>query len=972
MSQRGGGPKGGARGPAKQQAGVGAGDQFISLLPKAPPRVAGKQPIGRLVRLVTNLFAMRIQGNGKPIYQCGVDVDIIVVQKLEDQVADLKLTDKAAGETKKKVVEKKLSKQVRRDAVEAAIKDWVKKNNPKDFQKNLTFNYVLDSNGSVLYALFDMFRDTSKTVHEIEVALEFERFVNKPGDSKFDTIYFMVRIHKKRKGLDSYELNLPKLFAHCAGKVPLDPAALNESTRAMNVILRGQLNTISFNVMTTYGVFPYKQENITRIRPGVELCKGYTTSVRPAQCGVVLNLANSVAPFHEVVSLEKMLQTQFGVRDLNAPLHKDVIEKVKKEIKNKQVEATHRNYGTKERPHYRKYRVNDIGGSALDKLVTVDRETKKANEMTLERYYFLEYKVKLKYPKLPCVIDKERKIPFELCQLLDKQRITRKMTPLETAEIIKQAALRPEVYFQQVEKKVKELNNTSKSLKDFGLDFETDMIKVDGRELPPIGLVGASRQKTFPQNGEYRMRPNEKFVVPAKIGRWILTFIVDSSNARDVQNPNFADQTAKQFADLYQRNGAERGVQINGLGPIQFIPAMQGGGNRRPQTFDFIPESEAKKLLENFFVWLNQQKVEHALIVLPASCPEWVYGYIQYLEVSVGGGPNCTRTSCVKYDNFIRKVVRDNRGGGMFLSNLWLKHNSKLGGVNFVLCGDDSHDFLRDGYLFISIDVCHPAPGDKLPQSVAAVVGMWDLNNPRLTHCTRVRVQRKVRDDSSTIEDVGEVDVMVSEILDSYKAKKGKLPTKIIILRDGVSEGQYNIVLSTEIRKIKAVLNRKYQGKSPPISCLVVQKRHRIRFKREQPIQGRNGPDYNIQPGTVVDNTIMKPGEFAFYLAPHRALQGTSRAPNITVIIDENNLTQDSAQSMMHALSYLSPRCNKGTSIPTPVNLADLAAERGKNIVIGWNWKNNMKMSDDDRLKKLNDFLSKMGDQNYKNTLYYA
>ena len=74
------------------------------------------------------------------------------------------------------------------------------------------------------------------------------------------------------------------------------------------------------------------------------------------------------------------------------------------------------------------------------------------------------------------------------------------------------------------------------------------------------------------------------------------------------------------------------------------------------------------------------------------------------------------------------------------------------------------------------------------------------------------------------------------------------------------------------IRRACQSLNVNYQ---PPITFLVVQKRHHIRFfptdKRQS--DDRNG---NVKAGTIVDTHITHPTDIDFYLVSHASIQVTN------------------------------------------------------------------------------------------------
>ena len=71
---------------------------------------------------------------------------------------------------------------------------------------------------------------------------------------------------------------------------------------------------------------------------------------------------------------------------------------------------------------------------------------------------------------------------------------------------------------------------------------------------------------------------------------------------------------------------------------------------------------------------------------------------------------------------------------------------------------------------------------------------------------------------------------MIIERLRFWRGKHGRFPTKIIVYRDGVSEGQYKLVLDNELPAFNAAFEELY-GKTPPkLAIIIVGKRHHTRF----------------------------------------------------------------------------------------------------------------------------------------------
>jgi eukaryotic translation initiation factor 2C len=173
--------------------------------------------------------------------------------------------------------------------------------------------------------------------------------------------------------------------------------------------------------------------------------------------------------------------------------------------------------------------------------------------------------------------------------------------------------------------------------------------------------------------------------------------------------------------------------------------------------------------------------------------------------------------------------------------------------------------------------------------------------------------------------------IFYRELLISFRRATGQKPLRIIFYRDGVSEGQFYQVLLYEldaIRKACASLEPDYQ---PPVTFVVVQKRHHTRLfacnHNDSRSIDRSG---NILPGTVVDSKICHPTEFDFYLCSHAGIQGTSRPAHYHVLWDENKFSADGLQSLTNNLCYTYARCTRSVSIVPPAYYAHLAAFRAR------------------------------------------
>jgi eukaryotic translation initiation factor 2C len=106
---------------------------------------------------------------------------------------------------------------------------------------------------------------------------------------------------------------------------------------------------------------------------------------------------------------------------------------------------------------------------------------------------------------------------------------------------------------------------------------------------------------------------------------------------------------------------------------------------------------------------------------------------------------------------------------------------------------------------------------------------------------------------------------MLIERLLLYQTRMKNLPERVLVFRDGVSEGQFDKVIVEELPQIKEAFRKVYKnGPQPKLMICICGKRHHARFYPTDSSEAtRNG---NTKPGTVVDKGIGDVYRFDFYL----------------------------------------------------------------------------------------------------------
>ncbi|CAD7088325.1 unnamed protein product [Hermetia illucens] len=629
---------------------------------------------------------------------------------------------------------------------------------------------------------------------------------------------------------------------------------------------------------------------------GREVWFGFHQSVRPSQWKMMLNIDVSATAFYKAQSVIDFMCEVLDIRDINEqrkPLTDSQRVKFTKEIKGLKIEITHCGQMR------RKYRVcNVTRRPAQMQSFPLQLENGQTVECTVAKYFLDKYRMKLRYPHLPCLqVGQEHKhtyLPLEVCNIVAGQRCIKKLTDMQTSTMIKATARSAPDREREINNLVKRADfNNDSYVQEFGLTISNSMMEVRGRVLPPPKLQYGGRVSSMsgqnkvslasPNQGVWDMR-GKQFFTGVEIRVWAIACFAPQRTVREDALRNFTQQLQKISNDA--------GMPI--IGQPCFCKYATGPDQVEPMF----------RYLKNSF-----NALQLVVVVLPGKTP--VYAEVKRVGDTVLG----MATQCVQAKNV-------NKTSPQTLSNLCLKINVKLGGINSILVPSIRPKVFNEPVIFLGADVTHPPAGDNKKPSIAAVVGSMDAHPSRYAATVRVQQHRQ--------EIIQELSSMVRELLIMfYKSTGGYKPHRIILYRDGVSEGQFPHVLQHELTAIREACIKLEADYKPGITFIVVQKRHHTRLfcadKKEQ--SGKSG---NIPAGTTVDVGITHPTEFDFYLCSHQGIQGTSRPSHYHVLWDDNHFDSDELQCLTYQLCHTYVRCTRSVSIPAPAYYAHLVAFRAR------------------------------------------
>ncbi|KAI1299258.1 Protein argonaute-2 [Halotydeus destructor] len=875
----------------------------------------------KYITLISNHFKVVLPKNKRTIYHYDVTIEDLEEAKKMEKMKEPSTSGDAKGKKKRPPPPRK-PKKIPMELARSVFEHLVKENSGSgklfngltpvfDWQKNLYTSKPLNIIGC----------EAGKSI-SLEV-----QWANSPitGTQKYpkQELGGHFRVTILVPGGDSHatcELDLGSIGDYYSGR---DDHLAQEAIQALNIILRHgpAINRLSVGVNS---MFPLNTKPFD-LGDGVIMRDGHFQSVRPSACGLTLVLDKKVGAFYPDQSAFDYV-TYFDSNDREAGRHPfDVL--VGDRSAARRVESVFKKLKFNTFHTGRKMGFRKFTGFSREPMREIYFDADGTRKSIIN--YFLEtYQIRLQNVDLPCLdfaskgYDgqiKHRYIPFELCFLAENQRVVGKLNGNQTATMITQTAIPPASRFNEIYALEKSVHTDSQPFaKEFNLDLEIQPVRVPGKVLSSMKVVyNTSMIKPKDGSGSWMLgREGTKLFKTIPLQSWMFVVVGGAENLVNLQ---------AQLPRVASSMGLALGQCITyNIGNVYWTDLEQSSRAAK-ECFRF---ADAQKVRLIVFLALKRD-LDANLHSIFKYVGETEYGILtQFIDC---------------------KKIGKSRMIDQYLSNLVLKINSKLGGINNVINPDDKPRVLKQkGTMIIGADVTHHATSElshgsssggsdlSIDYSIAAVVGTLDSEYFRYN--TECMVQKRERQEMIT-----EIDIMILKIIGAYFTENKELPKHIIYYRDGISEGQFDTVLKEEVARIenvcKTAVTEKLKLKEPympKITLVIVQKRHHTRLRPQFPEDGQ-GKMINVPAGTVVDTTITHPRDFDFFLCSHEGIQGTSKPAHYYVIRDDAQIGADELYKVTFYLTHMYAKCTRSISIPTPVQYAHLAAARAREYLTSAN-----------------------------------
>lgn len=281
------------------------------------------------------------------------------------------------------------------------------------------------------------------------------------------------------------------------------------------------------------------------------------------------------------------------------------------------------------------------------------------------------------------------------------------------------------------------------------------------------------------------------------------------------------------------------------------------------------------------------------VIILPTKKAQ-LYGTIKTEVLCKHGVPS----QCIVAATLLKK-------GGLMsvVTKICVQMNCKMGGAAWSIASP-----IPGKVMIVGLDVCH----DTKRKSQSVVGFTATMNAAMSSYFSKISIQPIGQ------EPVGAIQQCLGEALIKFRALNGQLPETIIVYRDGVGDGQLNMVAEFEVPQLAQVLKSiGSENYNPGLAVIIVKKRIHTRMFQGEPGAFRNPP-----PGTLVDRGITHCGWYDFYLVAQCVKEGTVTPTHYHVIFDNTRLEPWQLQQLSYKLCHMYFNWSGTIRVPAPCQYA--------------------------------------------------
>uniref|UniRef100_A0AAT9FG51 Piwi-like protein 1 n=1 Tax=Enchytraeus japonensis TaxID=228735 RepID=A0AAT9FG51_9ANNE len=396
----------------------------------------------------------------------------------------------------------------------------------------------------------------------------------------------------------------------------------------------------------------------------------------------------------------------------------------------------------------------------------------------------------------------------------------------------------------------------------WNLEFATNLHQLTGKKCKKEVVVQQGEELRYDElSADWsRDMKGKKFMGPISLNKWV---VVVTQRDRPL---------AQELVQMMQRICPSTGVQVRDCIPV----VLNDDSN----------QSYLNALRQNV-----DDSVQIVVCIVPSNRADRYNAIKAYTCIERPVASQVVVAKTLMKSNMLSSVA----------SKIAIQMNCKLGGEIWNL-----HIPMND-LMVVGLDCYHDS--SKKGRSVGAFVASFSKGLTRYySRCVPQSEQQEIMDT---------LNVFMSGAIKHYHKHNGNYPGTIIVYRDGVGDGQVQVVSKYEVKQILSSFKTISPDYDPKFSFIIVKKRINSRF-----FARTNRGITNPPPGTVIDSEVTHPKWYDFFLVSQSVRQGTVSPTHYNVIYDTSNLRPIHQQRLAYKLTHLYYNWPGTIRVPAPCQYA--------------------------------------------------
>ncbi|KAG7489102.1 hypothetical protein JOB18_004908 [Solea senegalensis] len=398
-------------------------------------------------------------------------------------------------------------------------------------------------------------------------------------------------------------------------------------------------------------------------------------------------------------------------------------------------------------------------------------------------------------------------------------------------------------------------------LDKWGLSFDKQLLNMNGRVLPAERIFQGSRSYEYdPMSADWsRPMRGMPIISSPPLNDWLMFYT--------------------------RRNGNEGHSLLQTLGKVS---GPLGIRMQKPVMIEYQDHQES------LFRALQQNvgpQTQMVVVILPSNRKDKYDGVKKFLCVDCPTPSQCVLARTLSKPQALMTVA----------TKIALQIACKIGGELW------SVEIPLKQLMIVGIDCYHDIAAGK--RSIGALVA--SLNQSMTRWFSKCVLQHKGQEIMDGLK------MALSAALKDYLKFNNCLPSRIIVYRDGVGDGQLSSVVNYEVSQIMDSIKSMGQDYMPKLSVVVVKKRISSRF-----FAFINGKVSNPPPGTIIDTEVTRPEWYDFYIVSQSVRIGTVSPTHYNVVYDTSGLKPDHMQRLTYKLCHMYYNWQGIIRVPAPCQYA--------------------------------------------------